>query len=137
MAHQLAGYHLYVKIRQSTIYYAGLLGRWDKWIVDQESDVPSISFFILFIDLGQQQLFIFIFVILLKNKKISWEDFFKEFCKKSWKKDNAWNIKRLVDDSFVPLSKQPSVIQGVLALCEFHYCEFHYCGFSKLLLKFN
>ena len=23
-------------------------------------------------------------------------------------------------------------LQGVLALCEFHYCEFHYCGFSKL-----
>ena len=23
------------EIRQSTIYYAGLLGRWDKWIVDQ------------------------------------------------------------------------------------------------------
>ena len=29
------------------------------------------------------------------------------------------------------------VLQGVLALCEFHYCEFHYCGFSKLLLKFG
>ena len=24
-------------------------------------------------------------------------------------------------------------VQGVLALCEFHYCEFGYCGFSKLL----
>ena len=34
-----------VKIRQSTICYAGLLGRWDKRIVDQESDVPSIIFF--------------------------------------------------------------------------------------------
>ena len=30
-----------------------------------------------------------------------------------------------------------NLIQGVLALCEFHYCEFHYCGFSKLLLKFG
>ena len=27
-------------------------------------------------------------------------------------------------------------LQGVLALCEFHYCKFHCCGFSKLLLKF-
>ena len=27
------------------------------------------------------------------------------------------------------------IIQGVLALCEFHYCEFCYCGFSKPLLK--
>ena len=33
------------EIRQSTIYYAGLLGQWNKWIVDQESDVPSIIFF--------------------------------------------------------------------------------------------
>ena len=39
------------EIRQSTIHYAGLLGRWDKPIVDQESDVPSIIFSILFIDL--------------------------------------------------------------------------------------
>ena len=33
-----------LKIRQSTIYHAGLLGQWDKRIVDQESDVPSIIF---------------------------------------------------------------------------------------------
>ena len=26
-------------------------------------------------------------------------------------------------------------IQGVLALCEFHYCEFHYCDFSKLSIN--
>ena len=52
------------EICQSTIYYAGLLGRWDKRIVDQESDVPSIIFLILFIDLGHSKLFIIIFVIL-------------------------------------------------------------------------
>ena len=33
-----------LKIRQSTIYYAGLLGRWDKQIVNQESDVQSSIF---------------------------------------------------------------------------------------------
>ena len=32
------------EIRQSTIYYAGLLGRWDKRIINQESDVPIIIF---------------------------------------------------------------------------------------------
>ena len=37
-----------LKIRQSTIYYTGLLGRWDKRIVDQESHVPSIIFFYTF-----------------------------------------------------------------------------------------
>ena len=36
------------EIRQSIIYYAGLLGRWDKRIVDQESDVPSIISFYTF-----------------------------------------------------------------------------------------
>ena len=74
------------EIRQSTIYYAGLLGRWDKLIIDQESDVLSIILFILFINLGHSKLFIFIFVIFLKNKKINWKDFCKEFWKKSWKK---------------------------------------------------
>ena len=34
-----------------------------KRIIDQESDVPSIIFYILFIDLGHSKLFIFIFVI--------------------------------------------------------------------------
>ena len=29
-------------------------------------------------------------------------------CKKSWKK-NTWNIRHLVDNSFVPSSKQPSI----------------------------
>ena len=33
------------KIRQSTIKYAGLLDRWDKRLVDQASDVPSIILF--------------------------------------------------------------------------------------------
>ena len=48
-------------------YYAGLLGRWDKQIVHQESDVPStIFFYIFFIDIGHSKLFIIIFVILQK-----------------------------------------------------------------------
>ena len=25
-------------------------------------------------------------------------------------------------------------LQGVLALCEFHYCKFHYCGITKIWL---
>ena len=58
------------KIRQSTIYYTGLLGRWDKRIVGQEFDVPSTIFFIIFIDLGHSKLFAFIFVFLKKNKQI-------------------------------------------------------------------
>ena len=91
------------KIHQSTIYYAGLLGGWDKRIVDQESDVPSIIFLILFIDLGISKLFFFIFVILYrKNWKMNWKGFWKEFCKILWKKNSSWNNRRLVDELFVP-----------------------------------
>ena len=65
------GMNLSSEIRQSTLCYAGLLGGWDKRIVNQESDVSSIIFFILFLDLGNSKLFIFIFVILFKNKQIN------------------------------------------------------------------
>ena len=47
------------EIRQFTIYYAGSLGRWDKQIVDQASDVPSI---ILFLQNSLQKSFQFIFL---------------------------------------------------------------------------
>ena len=46
---------------------AGSLDRLDKQIVDQASDVPSIIFFRLFIDLGHSKLFTFIFVFFLKK----------------------------------------------------------------------
>ena len=32
------------KIQQSSIYYAGSLGRWNNHIIDQVSDVPSVFF---------------------------------------------------------------------------------------------
>ena len=33
----------------------------------------------------------------------------------------------------VSISVKPEFsVQGVLALCKFHYCKFHYCGFSNL-----
>ena len=36
--------------------------------------------------------------------------FFKEFCKILWKKTNTWNIRRLVDESFVPSAQRTSVL---------------------------
>ena len=82
-----------------------MLGRWDKRIVDQESDVPCIIFFILFIDLGHSKLFILIFVNLEIYKKLNWNDFCKEFYKKLWKKpilgtSDGWSMSLL--------SQQPS-----------------------------
>ena len=69
-----------LEIRQSKIYYAGLLGRWDKRLVDQESDIPTILLEFL-IDLRHSNLFIFIFVVLLKKKINKLNGVFKEFCK--------------------------------------------------------
>ena len=33
---------------------------------------------------------------------------------------------------FVPDDQGENYLQGILALCKFHYWEFHYCNFSKL-----
>ena len=86
------------EIRQSTIYYAGLLGRWDKWIVDQGSDVPSLIFFCTsYRDrppwLRALKTLYFYFCNFMKKKK--WKGFCKEFCKILWRKiilgtSDAW-----------------------------------------------
>ena len=55
------------KIRQSTIYYAGLLGRWDKRIVDQKSDVPSIILFFTFYRLSALKTLYFYFCNFMKK----------------------------------------------------------------------
>ena len=79
------------EIRQSTIYYTGLLGRWDKRIIDQESDVSSIIFFIIFIDLGHSKRlhskrFIFIFVILYKKRENKLKGFLQRSLQEIMKK---------------------------------------------------
>jgi hypothetical protein len=57
------------KIGQSTIYYTGLLGRWDKRIVNQVSDDPSIIFFHDFLKNSLQKSFQFIFSFFIKLQK--------------------------------------------------------------------
>ena len=75
------------RIRQSSIWYAGSLGRWDERLIDQASDVPSIIFFIISYRLRALKTLYFYFCKVLKKlKKINWKDFCKEFCKKLWKK---------------------------------------------------
>ena len=56
-----------LKIRQSTIFNPGLLGRLDKGIVDQESDVPSIIFFHTFYRLRALKTLYFIFCNFIKK----------------------------------------------------------------------
>ena len=85
-----------LEIQQSSIYYAGLLGRWDKWLIDQASDVPSIIFFII--------------SYRLRALKTLYFNFGEVFCKKLWKINNTWSIRRLVDESFVPASHRASIL---------------------------
>ena len=64
--------------------YAGSLGCWDERFIDQVSDVPSIIFF----------------HNLLQNPLIGHKSI------RNYEKNNAWKIRRLVDDSFVPATQR-------------------------------
>ena len=52
------------------------------------------------------------------------------------KKNNAWNIRRLVDESFVPLTQRPSILYWRLSdfrkCLESKYASIHMVGRSKL-----
>ena len=63
------------QIRQSTAYYAGLIRRWDKRIVDQASDVPSIIFFHDFLLNSLQKYFQSICLFFLKKYKNKSKEF--------------------------------------------------------------
>ena len=57
---------------------------------------------------GHSKLFVFIFVKLQKKKKI--ETIFARILQEIMKKNNTWNIRRLVAESFVPSTHGPSVL---------------------------
>ena len=40
---------------------------------------------------------------------MNWNDFCKEFCKKLWK-NSTWNIRLLVDESFIQVTQRPSIL---------------------------
>ena len=85
------------EIRQSTIHTCNTLVRWDAGTKD--SSTKRLMF---------QALFFFIISYRLGALKTLY--FWKGFCKKLWKNNNTWNIRHLVDESFVPASQQTSVL---------------------------
>ena len=48
---------------------------------------------------------------------------------------NTSSLPRMKKSTFMNRNDELIQLQGVLALCEFHYCEFRYCGFSKLYIE--
>ena len=87
-----------------------MLVRWDKWLIDLASDVPSIIFFQKFLQNSLQKSFQFIFLFFYNFTEIKIKSF---ECPKSishYEKNNAWNIRRLVDELFVPSTQPASVL---------------------------
>ena len=124
------------KIRQSMIKYTGSLLRWDKWIVDQASNVPSIILFIIFYRLRALKTCYFWFCKFIKKKKKNWNSFCKEFCKKLWKKPNdTWNMGPLVYESFVPANQRTSILYCRFA--NFKPYKMFFFVISNLLVTFN
>ena len=86
----------------------------DKWLADQVADVPSIIFLTISYRLrALKSLYFYLWFIKNTKNKLKW--FFKEFCKKLQKLNNTWNIRLLVDKSFVPANLQTSILYGRLS----------------------
>ena len=72
-----------------------MLGRWDKRIVDQESDVPSIVFLYTFYRLRALKTLYFDFCnVIKKNYENKLKGFLQRILQEIMKKNNAWNIRR-------------------------------------------
>ena len=56
-------------VQKSDNLQYGSLGRWDKWLIDQASDVSSIIFFHNFLQNSLQKLFQFIFLFFIILQK--------------------------------------------------------------------
>ena len=79
------------------------MGQWDERLIDQASDVPSIIFSHNFLQNSLQKFFQFTSL------------FFKKSCEctksiRNYEKNNAWNIRHLVNESFVTSTHRPSIL---------------------------
>ena len=89
--------------------------RWYGSMTGQKTRWPSVwcskhYFFIISYRLRADKTIYFCFLNLQKNKKINWKGFCKKFCKILWKKNNTWNTRPLVNESFITLAQQTSVL---------------------------
>ena len=89
---------------------------WVAWTMGQMNCPPSVwysKYYFFFHDLLQNSLqksFQFIFLFFYEITKIKIKSFYCPKSIESIKRDNNWNIRLLVDDYSVPLSKEPSII---------------------------
>ena len=92
-----------------------MLGWWDKWLFFQASDVLSIISFIISYRLRALKTLCFYFCKFIKKMKKcieSWKlkPFLQRILQEIMKKNNTWNIKCLVNESFVPVNQGTSIL---------------------------
>ena len=118
--------HSYItsKLKSDNLQYDTLV-RWDKWLVHQASDVPSIIFFFM---ISCKMLCKNVFnVFFYKFTKIKTKSFECPKSNKIWK-NNTWNVRHLVDESFVSSAQQTSV--SYCRLSDFRSC----CLFNSTIV---
>ena len=108
------------QIRQSTIWYAVF------WLINEASDVPSII--IVFQNSFQnslQKLIQFFFYFFHRFTKIKIESFECPKSIRNYEQNNVWNIRRMVDNSFIPANQRTSV----------SYCRLSDFTFTRMFTK--
>ena len=89
--------------------------RWVAWTMGQTNRRPSVwcskyYLFYTFNRLRPLKTLYFYFCNFIKKIRNKLKGFLQRILKEIMKKNNTWNIRHLVDDSFVPSSKGPSVL---------------------------
>ena len=81
----------------------------DRWVSGTvDSSTKRLMFFSEFLSKFFAKMFQFIFLFSYNFTKIKIKSFECPKSIKNYEKSNAWNIKRLVDESFVPSTHRPS-----------------------------
>ena len=93
------------------------MGRWDKRLIDQESDVQSIIFSHNFLQNSLQKLLQFIFLLFYDFTKIKIKSFECLKSIRNYEKNNDWNIRRLVDKSFVQATQHCRILGSMSNFC--------------------
>ena len=95
---------------------------WVAWTIGQTNCRPRVwcSFFHTFYRFKALKTLYFYFCNSIKKWENKFKGFLQRILQDIMKKDNAWNIMRLVNDSFVQSSKQPSIL--FCRLTEFKVC---------------
>ena len=104
------------KIRQFSIEYAESPSRWDKGLIDQASDVPSIIFFVIFYRFRELKTLYFQSYIKIKKE---------EFCKKLWKiitlvTSDTWLLSRWSHQPIDPATQH--IILKIVGIEDWYMC---------------